>query len=304
MMIRKLVCLSLLLLLPFGSSAWWGRGHMVVAAFAYLEMDKNQQQEVTNLLKFHPEYERSWKSEYAKYRKKMDLGMFLMMRASVWADEIKRKNHPAYEMRHNNWHYVTYKITFPDKFVTTLPDGSKEPNVVWGIDQAQKQLQNQKLDKAERAIALSWLVHLVGDIHQPLHCGSVFNDTYPKGDLGGNKQYVRPKGKAMKLHGLWDSALGRKNNHRKAMNQAIALREEMANLKFSNDFDPVAWSKDSFDLIISAVHQQGKLETSSEEATAPKVSKKYLQDMKTLAKKQGAKAGTRLAKSIAGLSSQ
>lgn len=295
---RKLVCLLLLFLLPFGASAWWARGHMVVAALAYLEMSKNTQEQVTELLKHHPEYERLWKGEYVKYQKKMDLGVFLMMRASVWADEIKNRKHPFNKESHGHWHYITYRIEFPNKHDMTLPSGE---NVVWGIQEAQKKVMDTKLDKAQRAISMAWLIHLVGDIHQPLHCGSEFSDVYPKGDLGGNKQFVRPKGQGIKLHGLWDSALGKKSHHRKSIHQAKVLQRTKTGMNFSAKLDAVAWSKESFELAISDVHQKGELKTSTEANTAPKLPKSYLSNMKVLANKKAVHAGVRLAESVKGL---
>ena len=295
---RKFICLILLILIPFTSSAWWARGHMVVAALAYLELDKNQQNQVTELLKNHPEYERLWKKEYEKYKKKMDLGIFLMMRASVWADEIKNRKHPFHEESHGNWHYVTYKITFPDQHSMALPDGEKEPNVVWAIQQTQAKVLDTSLEKSQRAISLAWLIHLVGDIHQPLHCGSEFSETYPKGDRGGNDQYVRPKRKAMRLHGLWDSSLGKKSHHGKAINQAIKLKKAQKEWKYDTGFNPIAWSKESFGLVITDVLQNGKLETSVESANAPKLNREYLAKMKTISEKRGGKAGIRLAVAV------
>lgn len=297
---RKIIVILCLTLLPLGASAWWAQGHMIVAALAFLELDKPTQEQVTDLLKHHPEYERSWKSEYRKYKKKMELGAFLMMRASVWADEIKRKSHPSNSESHSNWHYVTYKVKFPNNHEVDVDKALTTPNVVWAIKESQKQMFDQNLDKAQRAISLSWLIHLIGDIHQPLHCGSEFNDDYPNGDLGGNLQYVRPKRKAMKLHGLWDSALGKKSHHRKALKQAMVMKNTKGGPFFQSDYDPVAWSKESFDLILTKVHDGGKFPTSKEKGNAPKVSKEYLSMMKGLASQQGTKGGVRLATAIKG----
>ena len=43
----------------------------------------------------------------------------------------------------------------------------------------------------EKAIYLTWLMHLVGDIHQPLHCAAVFSEQFPNGDKGGNDAFIR-----------------------------------------------------------------------------------------------------------------
>jgi len=297
-MMRKIICLALIFLMPFGASAWWARGHMVVAALAYLELNQEAQQQVIALLKHHPEYERLWKKEYPKYQKKVDLGAFLMMRASVWADEIKNKKHPYYPERRNHWHYITYRIEFPDQHDMTLPDGA---HVVSAIQETHQKLMDTSLDKAQRAVNLAWLIHLIGDVHQPLHCASEFSDIYPDGDLGGNLQYVKPKRKVMKMHGLWDSALGTKSHHRQSVNQAILLRKTNASMEFSASLDAVAWSKESFQHAVETVHANGELATYTEKKIAarhPKLNSQYLKDMKSLAAKRGYMAGVRLAEAV------
>lgn len=64
------------------------------------------------------------------------------------------------------------------------------------------------LDKntAERALFSRYVVHLVGDIHQPLHSVALFNQTYPKGDLGGNSEKViLTNTSTSNFHSYWDA---------------------------------------------------------------------------------------------------
>lgn len=64
------------------------------------------------------------------------------------------------------------------------------------------------LDKnsAERALFSRYVVHLVGDIHQPLHSVALFNQTYPKGDLGGNShKVILTNGSTSNFHSYWDA---------------------------------------------------------------------------------------------------
>ena len=65
-------------------------------------------------------------------------------------------------------------------------------------------------DSRDRAVALSWIIHLVGDLHQPLHCASRFNADFPDGDQGGNLFVIQPSDsvRQIKLHAFWDAALG------------------------------------------------------------------------------------------------
>jgi hypothetical protein len=60
----------------------------------------------------------------------------------------------------------------------------------------------------ERARFLAFLVHIVGDLHQPLHTVSLISARFPDGDRGGNLYYVRYKRKHVNLHKIWDAGVG------------------------------------------------------------------------------------------------
>src|SRR5258707_10011420 len=66
----------------------------------------------------------------------------------------------------------------------------------------------------QRAVALTWLFHLVGDLHQPLHTIQLFSREYPHGDRGGNEVCIRlaPERAPLDLHRLWDGLLTSTNN--------------------------------------------------------------------------------------------
>ena len=68
---------------------------------------------------------------------------------------------------------------------------------------------NQTETEAEgRSLALRLFIHLISDLHQPMHTVSMFNTDFPEGDFGGNKFYV--KGLRIKnLHDLWDSVMSK-----------------------------------------------------------------------------------------------
>jgi hypothetical protein len=72
---------------------------------------------------------------------------------------------------------------------------------------------NVKKNTAERALFARYLVHLVGDIHQPLHSVALFNKTFPKGDAGGNLLKVLTlNGTLSNFHSFWDSGAYRVQN--------------------------------------------------------------------------------------------
>ena len=81
-------------------------------------------------------------------------------------------------------------------------------------------------DPERKAIALAWLFHLVGDMHQPLHTAQLFTTDYPQGDRGGNEICVRvtQAGQPMDLHRFWDGVITSSSNLTRLRNEATALR--------------------------------------------------------------------------------
>jgi hypothetical protein len=72
----------------------------------------------------------------------------------------------------------------PTKFpVEAGPDPTDD--ILYGIGQCEKTLADTKAAPEEREMYLSWLIHLIGDEHMPLHCCSLFTSEYPTGDKGG-----------------------------------------------------------------------------------------------------------------------
>jgi hypothetical protein len=181
---KKVLVALLLGLLLFSrqvSFAWSGPGHMVVAGIAYRDLPTEQRQKVSELLKHHPNYS-AWTNRFSADSSPVDLETFVFMRASTWPDEIRRKGN-AYD--HPEWHYVDYPLeppSFPDK-----PSPFPTNDILYGIGQCEKELMDTNAPIEDRAAYLSWLIHLVGDIHQPLHCSTLVNDDYPApaGDKGG-----------------------------------------------------------------------------------------------------------------------
>jgi hypothetical protein len=81
-------------------------GHQVIAAEAYRQLSPALKIKVPEILKAHPDYEK-WKESFAGGSANLDLGMFIFMRASTWADEIKRRKR---NYTHREWHYINYPL--------------------------------------------------------------------------------------------------------------------------------------------------------------------------------------------------
>jgi len=87
-----------------------------------------------------------------------------------------------------------------------LPDAVDPQNVQWAIGQCLQTLQSPRAPDVEKARMLRFLIHFVGDVHQPLHCVSRFTAEHPTGDQGGNLFPLA--GATRNLHAYWDSGAG------------------------------------------------------------------------------------------------
>lgn len=115
---------------------------------------------------------------------------------SVWADDI-REEHPET----GPWHYIDIPLSASSMDMNRdCPQGNC---VIGKIHEFEEVLGNKSADPAARRDALKFLVHFVGDVHQPLHCED-------NNDQGGNKVQVIFFGQAMNLHAVWDSGILRR----------------------------------------------------------------------------------------------
>ena len=111
----------------------------------------------------------------------------------TWADEIRSEPDWA---KADPWHWVTVPDGQTYEASTKNPGG----DLMEAIARFQKVLGDRSAPRAERAQALRWLAHLIGDLHQPLHVGR-------GDDRGGNETVVLWFGEPSNLHSVWDSQL-------------------------------------------------------------------------------------------------
>lgn len=134
-------------------------------------------------------------------------------------------------------------------------------NSVRIIDEAVKVLKsNINKTTAERALFSRYLVHVAGDIHQPLHSVALFNETFPNGDIGGNRIKVDllNSTKNFNFHSFWDSGALRIQNDSWTLPRPLSLQNQTTLREYAQDLisqygkeveglgqniDPVVWSK-------------------------------------------------------------
>jgi hypothetical protein len=173
----KYLILSILLVLglPQHAMAFGAEGHQVIANVAYAKLTLKARAEVDRLLSLEP-------------------GATLAS-ISTWADEHRNPSTAK-------WHYVNFprgNCTYDAE--RDCPDGKC---VVGAIDKQSAVLASSTSDES-RLIALKYLVHFVGDVHQPLHAGYL-------DDKGGNTYQLQAFMRGSNLHAVWDSGLIRNLN--------------------------------------------------------------------------------------------
>jgi hypothetical protein len=287
--------LAALLLLPVAAPAWSGAGHQVIAAEAYRELSPALQKKVLQVLKAHPQY-RQWEDSFRGEAGNPEFGLQIFMRASTWPDEIR---HAESKYGHPKWHFINYPLK-PSRF-PFVPDSSPENDILFAIQQCEQNLSNRKASPEEHAVCLSWLIHLIGDLHQPLHCSSLFDSAHPNGDKGGNDFFVKPAAQGIPLHSFWDGLLGTSGKAQSHLNYAIALQSEhprksLKPLKKARTAKD--WSLESRSLAVESVYLHGRLKGGINREAAPDLPSGYTKAAKAVAETQAALAGYRLADEI------
>lgn len=174
---KRTLAALLALCLAFPAHAWGPLGHRLVARLAEARLTPEARAEARRLLALE--------------------GQRTLADVANWADELRERD-PTLGKRTAKWHYVN--IGEHDCAYTARRDCPGGDCVVEAIREQAAILADRTRPDAERLQALKFVVHFVGDIHQPLHAG------YAR-DRGGNTFQVNYRGRGSNLHALWDGTL-------------------------------------------------------------------------------------------------
>lgn len=164
------VTFILFMFLALQASSWGLTGHRTIGQIAEIYLNKKAGKEVKKIL-----------------------GTETLADVANWMDFIKSE--PKYDFMYT-WHYVT----IPDGETYESTKIEPKGDVIWAINKFIAELKSDTLTLDEQQHALKSLVHLVGDIHQPLHVG---NGT----DKGGNDVKIKYFWQSSNLHRIWDSGM-------------------------------------------------------------------------------------------------
>ena len=241
-MVKILVIYTLLSSFVLG----WGKtGHRIVGEIAETYLTKNAKTQIKKLMGHHD-----------------------LSRMSNWADEIK--SDPSWKIA-NEWHWCT------------IPDGElyekdkHSGKAVEKVNDFISVLKNKKSKKEDRQIALKFLIHLIGDLHQPMHVGNGI-------DRGGNDIKLKWFNAPTNLHRIWDSDL---------INlQELSYSEYSDYLMLNEDRGKVRkWQGDD---VLIYIHESRDMRTQCYDFSGENLKWEYFYKHKNLLEKRLLQGGVRL----------
>jgi len=287
--------LALLLLVAAGAACAWTRpGHMVSAAIAYDRLQVAAPDDlaaVMAILSQHPDrapfevaIDRTTGDAQARRR---------FGECARWADDVR-----GTALDHPSWHHMLRPVA-GEGVAAPPPIVVGEALSAFALNF--RTLANSSAPASDRALALCWVMHLVGDIHQPLHTAQLVSTAYPKGDRGGGLQFVReaPGADAVTLHWFWDDAVHRHGDAASVAARAAELEKTapapgVAIGPSGPEAAFAAWAAESYALARSLTYSRDLVAGASAD-TAPVVTATYADTVKRAAAERLHLAGERLA---------
>ncbi len=197
------------------AAAWGPIGHRVTGAIA----DRNL-------------------SGLARANVQLLLGEEDLAQAATWPDDMKSDPTDFWQKQASPWHYVT--VREGDGY--TSADAPAEGDAMSALARFTATLRNPAASIDDKRLALRFIVHIIGDLHQPLHAGG-------GNDRGGNDMKVSWFGRSTNLHSVWDSAMIEQRSLSYSeladwLARAITPQQIIA----WNDRDPGTWIRESIAL--------------------------------------------------------
>lgn len=210
--------------------AWNDVGHMLMARITFENLSETQRAALGGILSAHPRFAEDFEGRVPPdVRRSGEAEPWRFARAATWPDTARhfgyvrpaRVREALVERYHRGpWHYINLELRVDAQGSYQEAAGAYQAaagayqaegteDIVVTLDRISRSWATDS--GAQRAVALCWLLHLMGDIHQPLHTVMLIAPgTLEQGDRGGNEVRVRAgRPGPRNLHALWDGALGK-----------------------------------------------------------------------------------------------
>ncbi|WP_026767888.1 S1/P1 nuclease [Asinibacterium sp. OR53] len=171
---KKLFIIAALLYLPFESNAWGMLGHRIVGEIAETYLTAQARKEVRAIL-----------------------GNESLAMTANWPDFIK--SDPSFNYL-GPWHYINFDDGYTLDMMKEYLAKDTAVDAYTKLNFLIRELKKKGLDQEKKKLYLRLLVHIVGDVHQPMHTGR-------QSDLGGNRIRLQWFGEPTNLHAVWDEKL-------------------------------------------------------------------------------------------------
>ena len=246
-------------LVPSPALAWGKTGHRVVAAIADTQLSGLARAHVREILG----------------------GAESLDEAANWPDEMRSAPGAFWQKTATPWHYVTLNGIVYDH-------APAEGDALQALTHFRAVLQDPKASIADKQLALRFVVHLVGDLHQPLHVGKCC-------DKGGNDVKVTWFGKPTNLHAVWDSQLV-DDEQLSFTELAAKLERHISNQDVLNwwDLNPRGWISESAQ-IRDTLYPSAPKPQKGKGPPVPELSYNYVYKFTPVMERRLSQAGVRLA---------
>lgn len=252
-MLRQLTILVAACAASLPAFAWGPLGHRTVAGLADRQLSPAARAQVEALLK--PDNERT------------------LVDVATWADDLRDDDADLYR-KTGRLHFVNFRDT--SCRYDAARDCARGECVVGAVEKYTAILGDSRKSRAERADALRFVVHFVGDVHQPLHAS-------PKPDKGGNSVQVRYGRQSWNLHGVWDGLL--LNSTRLSWPKYVERLSAVRGAAPASGGTPASWAEES-----CAIVRDGDLYPTNNQ-----IDDAYLERERPVAEQRLREAGARLA---------
>jgi hypothetical protein len=279
------------------AGAWNKSGHMTSAAIAYADLKENNPvvlDKVVQILQQHPQFESKWAHRLSQVAPE-DRDLYIFMLAAKWPDDARGDD----DFDHPGWHYVNIPYR-PGQNGINLPKGD---SILTALPENSNQLKSAASDNEARAVATCWVMHLTGDIHQPLHSTKLVTAQFPEpeGDRGGTRFYIRaePNRSTISLHKFWDDLVLGSERLQSVKNRATELRNkpDLKREKFADQLsvkDSNEWAKAGYALAGEHAYLKGQLKGSKNQDDGIVLPNDYKGQATDVAERQIVLAGYRI----------
>lgn len=230
--------------------AWNSAGHAFVASNALKQLSVMQ---LNKLKRYNNAFSFGYKPKS-------------LQQAAAWLDWV-RCNKTLSQQFGCDFKYYHY-IDYPYSIDGTSFVAPYKINALTAIARAINVLKNPNSTAAEKGLQLRILMHVVADLHQPMHTISLFSSRFPNGDRGGNDYLLGSNRVAKNLHAYWDrgggylkrkriySARSSHSNHKDRFINSYCLNKSM---------DPQVWAQESYQIAKNFAYKIGYLEKPSKQ---------------------------------------